>query len=620
MTSDLTDEVAAGPGDGGRRPPQRDGQERPRTTRGRSLFSGLLETPEGEEPALVANANALRVRDVFRRFWPMARPYRWWIAVGLVVALLIPVIEAAEIWMFKLVVDDVLVPRDLGPLAWIAAVTIGIVVVRGLLMFVDDYLAAWVGERFVLDVRTHVFRRLQRAAPDSLEHRHMGDTLARVTRDVDNVEGIVLQGVAQTLSAVVRILVFVGVLVYLDWLLAVVSLVVAPILWALAHHVAKWSRRASREAKRRAGGLTSVGEESLANLALVSAYGVEDDEAERFHREGRGILRAELAAARIRSVFSPIVDVIELSVSLVVIGLGTWAVADGRLTLGGMLVFLAYLGQLYSPVRELGAIVNSIFTAAASAERVVEILDEPDGVEEAPQATDLGRAIGQVRLNDVTFTYPGVATPTLDDASLVLRPGECVALVGANGSGKSTIAKLLVRFHDPDSGVVMIDETDIRSLSLASLRRNVSLLLQETLVFNGTVRRNVEIGRPGASDDEIRAALRRAGAEGLLAALPDGLDTVVGQRGRRLSGGQRQQLAIARAFLHDAPIIVLDEPTTGLDTAARGRLRAPLTDLRDGRTVLMITHDSEMVAHADRVVRLIDGALVDETPAAMAAS
>lgn len=582
--------------------------ERSRPVRGRSFISGLLRTPEGEEPPLIAHADALTIRAIFRRFWPATRPYRWWLALGLLIALILPAVEAAEIWMFKLVVDDVLTPRDLDPLFMIAVVTVGIVVLRGILTFVDDYLGSWVGERFVLDVRTDVFRRLQRSAPDGLESRHMGDTLARVTRDVDNVEGLVIQGVVQTISAIARILLFVGLLLYLDWLLAVVALVVAPVLWALAHRFATWSRRASREAKRRAGGLTSVGEESLANLALVKAYGIEDEEAERFHREGRGMLRAELAAARIRSVFSPLVDLIELSVTLVIIGLGTWAVADDRLTLGGLLVFLAYLSQLYSPVRELGAIVNSLFTAAASAERVIDVMDQPVHITEAENARNVGRVRGELSVQDVTFTYPGVQRPTLRSASLDVRPGECLAIIGDNGAGKSTLAKLLVRFHDPDSGHITIDGHDIRSLSLASLRQNVTLLLQETLVFNGTVRRNLELGRPGASDDEIANALLRSGADAVVAALPDGLASHVGQRGRRLSGGQRQRLAIARALLHDAPIVVLDEPTTGLDAAGRAAMAAPLSELRRGRTVLMITHDPEMIALADRVVRLEDGA------------
>ncbi len=567
-----------------------------------------MGAPGGE---LVDAAPALRLVTVFRRFWPDARPYRGWIGVALLVALVIPVVEAAEIWMFKLVVDEVLVPRDLGPLGWIAAVTIGIVVTRGVLSFVDEYLAAWVGERFVLDLRTRVFGHAQRTTPDSLERRRAGDTLTRVTSDVDAVETIVLSGVTEALSAAVRIVVFVAILVYLDWLLAVVALVAAPLLWMLAGRFSRRIRSVSREARRRGGALAAIAEERLANAALVQAHNRQDAETARFRQEGHGILCAELAAARIRALFTPLVDLIELAVALVVIGMGTWAVAEGRLTLGGLLVFITYVTQLYGPVRELGGLATSVFSAAAAAERVIELLDDEPEVRDPADGHHLRRAVGGVRLEGVRFTYPGAARPVLDGASLELAPGQVVAVVGPNGAGKSTIAKLLLRFHDVQDGAVRLDGIDVRDLRLASLRDNVTVLLQETLVFHGTVRENIALGRPDATDPELRAAAEDAGAAGFIDALPDGWNTVVGQRGRRLSGGQRQLLAIARALLRDAPVLVLDEPTTGLDSAARAHLRGPLRRLVSGRTTIVITHDPETIAWADRVVRLEGGRLVE---------
>jgi ATP-binding cassette subfamily B protein len=560
---------------------------------------------------LVAAAPALPLREVVRRFWPDARPYRRWIAAGLVVALLIPVVEAAEIWMFKLVVDEVLVPRDLGPFAAIALATLGIVLARGALGFVDEYLAAWIGERFVLDLRTRVFRHLQTLSPEALERRRMGDTLERVTGDVEAIEVVVVSGVAEALSAVVRIIVFVGLLVYLDPLLAAVAVVAAPLLWMVAGRFSTLVRQTSREARRRGGALNAVGEESLANAGLVQAYGLEDAEARRFRSEGEGILRAEMAAARIKAAFTPVVDLIELGAALLVIGMGTWAVADGRLTIGGLLVFLAYLTQLYSPVRELGSLATSVFSAAAAAERVDDLLSERPSVTD-PEVPDTAPSPvrGRMALEGVTFRYPGAGAHVLHGADLVLAPGEVVAVVGANGAGKSTIAKLLVRFHDPEAGAVTLDGVDARRLPLAALRGAVTLLPQEPLVFHGTVRENVALGRPGASQGELEAAARAAGAAAMIAALPEGWDTVVGQRGRRLSGGQRQLVAIARALLRDAPVLVLDEPTTGLDARARAHLRGPLRAVMAGRTALVVSHDPEMIACADRVVRLEGGRLV----------
>ena len=584
---------------------------RPRDPRGRRPLRDLL-APRADDAPLVEAAPAQRVRDIFRRFWPDARPFRGLIGLGLVVALVIPLIEAAEIWMFKLVVDDVLVPRDLGPLAMIAVATVGIVVGRGVLSFLDEYLAAYVGERFAFNLRGRVFAHMQRLPPDTLERRRMGDTLSRVTGDVAAIETVVLSGVAEALSAAVRILVFVGILAYLDWLLALVALVATPVLWLTAGRFSRLIRRASREARRRNGALQSVGEESLANLALVQAYGRERAELERFRREGEGILDAELAATRVSALFTPLVDIIELAAALLVIGMGTWAVADERLTIGGLLVFLAYLTQLYAPVRELGSLATSAFAAAAGAERVIELLDEQPEVRDPAQPVPMARATGRIAVQGVTFTYPGGSAPVLRDAHLEVAPGETVALVGPNGAGKSTLAKLLVRFHDPGAGRLTLDGVDVRELRLADLRRNVTVLLQETLVFHGTIRDNLRLGDEGATDDALWAALRAAGAEDFVRGLPEGLDTVVGQRGRRLSGGQRQLLAIARALLRDAPVLVLDEPTTGLDAAARARLRDPVRRLMEDRTTIVITHDPQTQAAADRVVRLIDGRLVED--------
>jgi ABC-type multidrug transport system fused ATPase/permease subunit len=578
-----------------------------------------LFTPDVSGAQLVTAAPALPFREVVRRFWPDARPYRGWIAVGLVVALVIPVVEAAEIWMFKLVVDDVLVPRDLGAFGAIALATLAIVLARGVLGFLDEYLAAWIGERFVLDLRTRVFRHLQTLSPEALERRRMGDTLERVTGDVDAIETVVVSGVAEALSAVVRIVVFVGLLLYLDPLLAVVAVVAAPILWVVAGRFSRLIRRTSREARRRGGALNSVGEESLANAGLVQAYGLEEVEARRFREEGEGILRAEMTAARIKAAFTPVVDLIELGAALLVIAMGTWAVAEGRLTIGGLLVFLAYVTQLYGPVRELGSIATSMFSAAAAAERVDELLAEGPSVRDAEDpVTPAGPLRGHVALGGVSFRYPGAGSPVLRDADLVVAPGEVVAVVGPNGAGKSTIAKLLVRFHDPAEGTVTLDGIDVRRLPLATLRGAVTLLAQEPLVFHGTIRENVALGRPGASQEELEAAAEAAGASAMIRSLPEGWDTVIGQRGRRLSGGQRQLVAIARALLRDAPVLVLDEPTTGLDARARAHLRGPLRRVMEGRTTLVISHEPEMIAAADRVVRLEEGRLVAEARAVTA--
>ncbi len=291
--------------------------------------------------------------------------------------------------------------------------------------------------------------------------------------------------------------------------------------------------------------------------------------------------------------------------------LGTIAVANGELTIGGMLIFVAYLSQLLDPVRELGSLANAIFRALAGAERVIELLDEEPRVTDRQGARRLGRVRGALEVDRVGFTYPGASTAALRDVTLRVAPGETVALVGPSGAGKSTLAKLLLRFYDPSHGAIRLDGTDLREITLGSLRDNLSILLQESLVLHGSVRQNIAIGRRGASEAEIERAARLAGAWEFIRELPDGLDTDVGERGRRLSGGQRQRLAIARALIADAPVLILDEPSTGLDAEAKSALLEPLRTLMRDRTTVVISHDLLTTRDADLVAVLDGGRLVE---------
>jgi ABC-type multidrug transport system fused ATPase/permease subunit len=417
--------------------------------------------------------------------------------------------------------------------------------------------------------------------------------------------------VADGLSAILRIAFFTGALFYLQWDLALVALVVAPLFFFAARRFAGLIKHASREKRRRSGSLSSVAEESLANQALVQASNRQGAELGRFRRENEGIIEAELASTRIRGLFSPIVDLIELAGVMLVFVLGTLAVADGRLTLGGLLVFVAYLTQLYGPVRDLSSLSNTIFKALAGAERVIELLEERPRVRDKPGADQLARARGVVELEGVGFRYPDAAEPALADVTLRAAPGERVALVGATGAGKSTVVKLLLRFYDPDHGSVRLDGRDLRDLELASLRANVAVLLQETLVVHGSVRDNITFARPAASDAEVVRAARAAGAHEFVAALPQGYDTDVGERGRSLSGGQRQRIAIARALIADAPVLVLDEPSTGLDAVAKHALLEPLARLMRDRTTFVISHDLLTTRDADLILVLDGGRVVE---------
>jgi ATP-binding cassette, subfamily B, bacterial len=576
----------------------------------RSLTARLAAalTPAPDHDQVVGAAPAVALREVVRRFWPLARPFRAPFAAGIALAALLPAVEAAEIWLFKLVVDNVLVAETLGPLTVYVPAMVGLALLGAALSFGDEYAATWVGERFTLALRTRLFAHLQRLEPDALDRRRHGDVLARLTGDVHAIETLLLSAAGELVQAFARVLFFGGALFLLSWKLALASLLVVPVFAFAAHRFARLARRAARERRRRSGSLTAVAEEALANAALVQAANTQDRELARFTRENEGKVGAELAGTRIAGLFAPVIDLIELTGAVLVIVLGTLALAGDELTIGGLLAFLAYLAQLYRPVRDVSRLGQTIFEASAGAERVIELLDTQPRVSDRPWARALPRAHGQLQLDGVTYTYAGAPRAALADVSLSVSPGRCVALVGESGAGKSTVAKLALRFADPDAGAVRLDGHDVRDLTLRSLRENVALLLQEAPLFDDTVRANVAYGRP-ANDADVHAALDAVGL-----ALDPG--TRVGQRGRALSGGQRRRVAMARALLQDAPLLVLDEPSSGLDADATRSLLAPLRRLMADRATLLITHDPILIAAADEVVELRDGRVVDMPVAA----
>jgi len=551
------------------------------------------------------------LREIFRRFWPVARPYRGWFALALFAIVVATAIETAQVLVFKEVVDQVLVPKDLGPLGWLALAYVGLALLDGLVSFGDDYASTWVGEHFLLDLRRKVFAHMHTLSLDFFERSRLGDLMSRLTGDIAAIESFVLTGVADSVSYVTRIVFFAGALLLLDWRLALVSFVAAPLFWVTAKRFSKRIKQASREKRRRSGSISAVAEESLSNVALVQASNRQEREVARFERENRGAMAAELASTRISAAFGPVVTLIELAGALVVIGFGAGRISSGALTLGGLLAFLTFLSQLYSPIRGLAKLSNRLFSASAGAERVLEVLDARPSVVERADPVALERARGALALEDVSYRYPDTVRDAVSGVSFAVAPGEMVAIVGASGAGKSTIAKLLVRFYDPGAGRITLDGHDLRDLRLTDLREQVALLLQETLVFHGTIRENIEYGRPGASDAEIRAAACAADADAFIRALPDGYETVVGQRGRKLSGGQRQRIAIARAMIRDAPVLVLDEPSTGLDAESAERILEPLRRLMEGRATVVISHNLLTVRDATEIVVLENGRVAE---------
>ncbi|MGH3822477.1 MAG: ABC transporter ATP-binding protein [Pseudonocardiaceae bacterium] len=570
-----------------------------------------LRRPASSEGGLVEAAPAATLREVFRRFWPDARPFWRWLWLSLVLIIVSPLVDTAAILLFGQLVDRVLEPRDFSAFPPVAAAFIGITLLVGVLGFFGTFLGAWIGENFLHRMRTRVFAHLHTLSVSFFDRRRLGDILSRLTGDVGAIEDVMLSGVIGLISNVVKIFVFTGVLFWLNWRLALVSMIAVPIFWAAARVFARRIKIASREVRRRAGSISVVAEESLGNATLIQAYGREGAEVNRFSVQSMGSVNAELAATRLGAMFSPLVDLVHVLGVLTILGAGIWELTSGNISLGELLAFLVFLSQLYAPVQGLGTLSTTLFAAAAAAERIIELLDEQPRVTAPEHPVPLGRVSGQLRLEEVGFAYPDTETNVLKKVSFAAQPGQTTAIVGASGAGKTTLLKLLLRFYDPTSGRITLDGHDLRELDPEELRANIAIVLQETLLLDGSIAENILAGRPDATEDQLIAAAKAADAHEFISALPEGYGTRVGQRGRLLSGGQRQRIAIARAMIRDAPILLLDEPTTSLDADAAQRILTPLRRLMSGRTTIIISHNLLTVNDADQIIYLEHGRITE---------
>ena len=520
---------------------------------------------------------------------------------------LVPLVDAAMIWMFKVVVDEVLVPHDFGPFVWIAGAYVALTLIAGILGFADEYLADWIGERFLLDLRTRFFAHLQGLSLDFFDRRRLGDLISRLTGDIASIESFVLSGVTDAISYSLRIVFFSAALFYLQWDLALISLLVAPLFWLAAKRFSRLIKIASREKRRRSGSISSVAEESLSNAALVQAYGQEQAEVERFHRENLGSYHAEMASTRLKALYTPLIDLIELSGALLVIGLGTWELSQGHLTLGGLLVFLTFLTQLYSPVRGMSRLVNKIHSASAAAERIIEMLDEHPSVIDSSSSVELGRAEGRLELDHVTFRYPETERDAVSGVSLSVEPGEVLALVGPSGAGKSTLAKLLLRFYDPHFGRILLDGEDLRGLTLGSVRTTSRCCCRRPSSSTGRSTRTSRTAGGARRATRWRPRRSRPMPTTSSRRCPRATRPRSGRRAGVCRAGSVSGSRSRGRWSATRPVLILDEPTTGVDAESGSRIMGPLRRLMGGRTTIVISHNLVTVRDADRIAVLEGG-------------
>lgn len=556
------------------------------------------------------------IRYVIGRLSGFIRPH--WHSLGMSVLMLVALaaLELLKPWPLKFIVDGVLgdaalTGTTLYLLIGVTTAIVGLAAFEGLISYKQTEFVNRAGRTIIFDLRAALFSHVQRLSLEYHNRKQSGDLITRVTGDVKALKEVLVDSVVEIIYSVFFLTGMLGLLLWLDWQLALMAAFAGPPLYFVLVHYTRQVKVLSRREREHEGALASVLHESLAAVRLTRAYNREELTRGRFEEESAGSLEQGLEATLAGARFSWITDVVRAGVFALVLGFGAQRVMANSMTVGELLVFISYVQSFYKPIRRMMKNMNSVTKAMARAERVVELLDTREFVEDRPDARPAPRFTGRVEFDNVTFAY-GDGPPVLQNIDLVIPEGRVTALVGPTGAGKTSLASLIPRLYDPRKGTVAIDGVDVRHYTLASLRAQISLVLQESLLLRASIADNIAFGRPGASKDDIVAAATAANAHEFVTALADGYDTEVGERGETLSGGQRQRIAIARAMIRDAPLLILDEPLTGLDDESGHAVLEAMERLMAGRTVIVITHQMSTVDRADYVCVLQDGRVVEE--------
>jgi ATP-binding cassette subfamily B protein len=541
----------------------------------------------------------------------LGAPYRMrvWLTV---VALLVGTTAAlGPPFLAKLAIDEGIRDADLGALTIIVVAFFIVGAIGWIAGTVQTYLTSWVGERVLADLRVRLFRHLGRLSLGYYERNRTGAIVSRLTNDVEALDQLVTDGLT---SLVQNTLVLAGsavILVVIDWRLALATLAVFPLMAVATMLFRRFSARAYRRVRERMGAVTATLQEDISGMRVVQAFAREGRSRDRFRGVNADYRGANQETVVLNGVYFPFVELLSSAATAIVLGFGGWLVFDGSLTIGALFAFTLYLSNFFEPVQQLSQLYNTFLAAVAALDKIIDVMEEEPEIEDAADAVPLARAEGHVRFENVRFGY-GEGPEVLHGVDLDVPAGTTVALVGHTGAGKSTIAKLLVRFYDPGAGRITIDGVDLRDVTQESLRRQLGVVPQEGFLFGGTVRDNIAFARPDATEDEIVAVAVAVGADPFIRDLPDGYDTQVGERGGRLSLGQRQMVAFARALLAEPRVLILDEATSSVDIATERGIELALQRLLAGRTSFIIAHRLSTIRQADMIVVLEHGQVVEQ--------
>ena len=567
----------------------------------------------------MASPTARAVRSTPRTLWPYVRPYWRGFLVPVLAITASSGVSLLKPWPFKFLIDNILkdgqpIGQPSAILPLIAAIAVSIVAIaalQGLLNYSKGVFLSAMGQRVAFALRSALFAHIHRLPLAFHDRQRTGDLITRVTSDVTKVQELVTDDLL--VGGITNVLQLIGMLIVMlviDWKLGLIATVSVPMLLVTTRYFRNRIREEEQQVRLREGDITSLAQESISSIRVVKAFGRERFEAERFEEQSGAMLEAGIRVARLEAKFSWALNIITAISLAAMVGFGAYEVLLGVLSVGTLVVFTQYMNDIQGPLNSLSRLSTKMAKATVRAERLAEVLNEEPIVQEYPGSRTAPRFEGKIQFTHVSFRY-APEQYVLRDINFTIEPGEAIAIVGATGAGKSTLVGLMLRLYDPSEGSVRIDGHDIRGYKLDSFVDQISVVLQESLLFRTTIRENIAYGKPTATITEIEEAARLAYCDEFIRKLPKGYDTVIGERGTTLSGGQRQRIAIARALIRDAPILILDEPTTGLDPESEAIVLGAIEQLMRGRTTIMITHKPASASRADLIYVLEQGTLVE---------
>ena len=547
---------------------------------------------------------------IYKRLFTYLRPYKARIGWSVVFMGLTSVLISAQAYLVKPVLDKVILAKDMGLGLYLPPALVLVTILKGGAAYARDYMMGWVGQRIVNDIRDELYTHIESLSFSYFTRTPTGVIISRIVNDVNLVQGALTRAPSSLVQGIFTMVALTGYILYLNWRLAIFSIIVLPLAGIALSKFSKRFRTASTQMQEQIGVLTTHLHETVGGIRIVKAFGMEKYESRRFAEKNKNLFNSLMRAIKTGAISHPVMEVISILGTSLVILFGLYYIANGKMTVGDFFSFMASLVFFYRPLRDLNGVNNTVQDGVAAAQRIFEVLDTQPEIKNRQGALSVSRDFKTIEFRNLAFKYEDAMV--LKDINLTVRTGETIAIVGKSGGGKTTFVNLIPRFYDVTGGSILIDGRDIRDLSIESLRAQTAIVTQQTFLFNDTVKDNIAYGDTGRQFEDVVSAARSAYAEDFIQALPQGYDTVIGESGVKLSGGQRQRIAIARALLKNAPILILDEATSSLDTQSEREVQNALDTLMKGRTSFVIAHRLSTIMNADRIIVLKDGRIVEQ--------